>query len=50
MKELQARKPSEQAGRLAFRGKEMDFRLRPSGGVCKPPYAAGRGNAFGGER
>lgn len=27
-----------------------DFRRRLSEGVCKSPYAAGRGNTLGGER
>ena len=33
------------AGLTNGRG-EMDFRRRPSGGVCKPPYAAMTETAF----
>jgi hypothetical protein len=31
-------------------GKGVAFRRRSAGIVCKPPYAAEGGNAFGGER
>jgi hypothetical protein len=50
LREAQVRRSSEKASRLAFRGIELDFRRRPSGGVCKPPYAAGGVTASGGER
>ena len=46
----QNRRSSEQAGRFCFKRKELDFRRRLLGVVCKPPYAAGRENASGGER
>jgi len=42
-----------QAKRLAELTKmrrELDFRRRLSGVVCKPPYAASGGNSRGGER
>jgi len=42
--------PSEQAMESVLSTKGLAFRRRPSGVVCKPPYAALGGNSLGGER
>ncbi|MBW6492793.1 MAG: hypothetical protein K0B15_16540 [Lentimicrobium sp.] len=42
--------PSELVKESLSSTKEMAFRRRLSGVVCKPPYAAISGNSFCGER
>ena len=42
--------PSELAMESLLATKELAFRRRLSGVVCKPPYAALGGNSLGGER
>jgi hypothetical protein len=43
-------KPSELSKESLTSTKEVAFRRRLSGVVCKPPYAALGGNSLGGER
>jgi hypothetical protein len=43
-------KPSEQEKESLSTTKELAFRRRLSGVVCKPPYAAISGNSLCGER
>lgn len=43
-------KPSEPSRGITIKYKELDFRRRLSGVVCKPPYAASNGNFLCGER